>query len=236
MDAKTEELIAIRLLGRQGLFRKMGTTAVLITHSRKRYFSTFSWYTLTENFAVRHLPIADKILVLSAEGKLVQDGTYAELEAREGYVGRMISQGGRQVDGEEQIAVEKAVSAAVLKVKQGLTSAEMMDLTRRTGDTAVYKYYYKSIGLRNSLLFVVITLAYCFAYNFPRKYPHATPDCFEADVLSEVWLQRWTSAGGGELPLYVSVYVLLSTSALVLTFGVLWYACSLDVSLRLCLI
>jgi ATP-binding cassette subfamily C (CFTR/MRP) protein 1 len=43
------------------------------------------------------------------------------------------------------------------------------------------------------------------------------------DKLLEVWLQRWTSDKGGNLPMYISVYVLLSVANGFLIIAVLWY-------------
>jgi ATP-binding cassette subfamily C (CFTR/MRP) protein 1 len=105
---------------------------------------------------------------LNAEGKVVQDGTYTELEADEGYVKSLVSKK-RSFNGDEQITEEKPISDVMLKVKNGVKPDDEMDLTRRTGDMAVYKYYYKSIGPWISFLFVIITLVYCFVSNFPRK-------------------------------------------------------------------
>ena len=82
---------------------------------------------------------------------------------------------------------------------------KLMDLTRRTGDLAVYSYYARTIGLPLLVTFFVAQATAAFVENFPQ-----------------VWLNWWTSAGGGQLPLYLSVYASLALIASILVVVCIW--------------
>ena len=51
-----------------------------------------------------------------------------------------------------------------------LTVDDIADIARRTGDTAVYKYYLKAIGWRHTLVAVLIIIVHTFSSAFPREY------------------------------------------------------------------
>jgi ATP-binding cassette subfamily C (CFTR/MRP) protein 1 len=68
LDTTTETKVFERLFDRQGLLRKWGTTVVMATH------------------AVNILPQADQIIALGSDGAISEQGTFAELNSRDGYV------------------------------------------------------------------------------------------------------------------------------------------------------
>lgn len=77
---------------------------------------------------------------------------------------------------------------------------ENMDRTRQIGDLSIYYYYVRTVGLILSAVFLVGQVFSAFAENFPQ-----------------VWLSKWSTAGCGQLPLYLSVYAVLALAASVLT-------------------
>ncbi|KAE8415945.1 putative multidrug resistance protein [Aspergillus pseudocaelatus] len=80
------------------------------------------------------------------------------------------------------------------------------DRTRQIGDLSVYSYYARIIGPFLCSVFLFAHAFLAFAENFPR-----------------VWLSKWTEAGGDQLPLYLSVYIVLALAASVLVLGCIWF-------------
>ncbi|KAJ5869650.1 hypothetical protein N7455_004591 [Penicillium solitum] len=77
---------------------------------------------------------------------------------------------------------------------------ENMDRTRQIGDLSIYYYYVRTVGPILSAVFLVGQVFSAFAENFPQ-----------------VWLSKWSTAGCGQLPLYLSVYAVLALAASLLT-------------------
>jgi len=67
-----------------------------------------------------------------------------------------------------------------------INDIENMDRTRQIGDLSVYYYYARTVGPVLCAVFPVGHALLAFAENFPQ-----------------VWLSKWTTAGGGQLPLYI---------------------------------
>ncbi|KAH8891439.1 P-loop containing nucleoside triphosphate hydrolase protein [Thozetella sp. PMI_491] len=123
LDAKTEAHVAEMLLGPDGIFRKLGTTVILITH------------------ATQHLPLADLILVLG-ESKVVEQGTWAELRSSTGYVSKLQV---KETDSSRTKAAADERPPTITGIKTA-SKDDMLDLTRKTGDFSLYGYYFKCIG------------------------------------------------------------------------------------------
>jgi hypothetical protein len=55
----------------------------------------------------------------------------------------------------------------------GAASSESADLVnsthRQNGDFSVYKYYFSAVGLKNSLIFLILQVAMTFCETFPSK-------------------------------------------------------------------
>ncbi|KAH8887207.1 ABC transporter [Thozetella sp. PMI_491] len=164
LDTKTKKSVVESLFSDGGLFRKLGSTVVLVTH------------------ATECLPFADKILVLS-QGKLDYNGTYNEA-AITGVIDRVLPT--LQQDEEETEAGKRFNNES----PQDSNSTKIKDLTRQTGDFGVYKYYFRYIGWPKASVLLIAVLAQVFFDNFLR-----------------IWLKWWSDAGGGQLSLYLSVYV-----------------------------
>lgn len=62
------------------------------------------------------------------------------------------------------------------KALLGPSANDVSDLTRRTGDLSVYKYYFASIGWFWCLASGVSALFYTIGSNFPSKYPKLDGD------------------------------------------------------------
>ncbi|TVY44829.1 ABC transporter, partial [Lachnellula subtilissima] len=144
IDAKTERLVVDRLLGKTGLFKKLGSTVVLATH------------------AVRHLPLSDQIIVLGADGKIAEQGSFKQLRSQDGFVNKIILQPELLQSKENQKISANASSnqplGAAPKALRGPTASDTADLSRRIGDISVYKYYLHAIGWKNVTISIVTSV------------------------------------------------------------------------------
>ncbi|TIA36906.1 putative multidrug resistance protein [Aureobasidium pullulans] len=132
LDAKTERLVFDRLLSKQGLFKKNNTTVILATH------------------AVQYLHAADHIIALSKDGLLVEQGSFHQLMAKQGYIRNLAVEVGSRSNHEDLIVTaEGAVRAMTESGSQDKSSAS----DRRLGDFSVYKYYGHFAGLAFLMVF-----------------------------------------------------------------------------------
>lgn len=146
LDASTEQLVVSRLLGKHGLVRKYGATIVLVTHS------------------VRHLSLADNIVVLQKDGTLHAQGNFESLQ-RNGYLSRdVLSQMQDREEPTEEVVTNTPKNA------QGVTNEQKEDLSRKAGDIKIYAYYARSIGWKPLAIFVVCTAGGAFMISFSQVW------------------------------------------------------------------
>ena len=120
--------------------------------------------------AVRHLPISDKVIVLDSNGCISEQGPFEALREQEGFVSKILQDNNfeRRNRVEDADASKKGPSAAAKKSVQGPSAEKYADLTRRTGDTSVYKYYFASIGWRLALIVIGGTVVSTVLFKFTR--------------------------------------------------------------------
>ncbi|CZR60647.1 related to multidrug resistance protein [Phialocephala subalpina] len=184
IDAATEHLIVERLFGNRGLFRKLRTTVVLATH------------------AIRHLPLADSIIALGGNGRLLEQGTFEQLRAQGGFVSNLIIHPGALEKEKIPGAQGKALAAKTTPVQQ---PPDASDLTRRIGDISVYKYYFKSIGWK----VVTANLVASFVYMLGRGIP-------------PLWLAWYADGAITSLTLFSVIYATAAIVALLASSLVLY--------------
>lgn len=119
------------------------------------------------------MPLADNILVLDKDGKVVEQGTFDYLRSRDGFVSKLmlhpelLKSGSRSDDTENTL--QKMPAAAVAKVLPGPSANDAADLTRQTGDISVYKYYLKSIGWKIGLANGIGSFVLMLGTKSPRE-------------------------------------------------------------------
>lgn len=121
---------------------------------------------LTNTCAASHFHLADHIVVLSREGKIAQQGSFDELRNQDGYLNSLLVSTSRDTD--EATTTTKPAPRKKPVIK-GVSQNDVTDLTRKTGDMAVYKHYFKSIGWPNTIGFLGCTALFVFALFFPRE-------------------------------------------------------------------
>ncbi|KAI0201172.1 P-loop containing nucleoside triphosphate hydrolase protein [Astrocystis sublimbata] len=137
LDTVTEEVVFRGVFGLNGLFRKIGTTVLLATHSVKR------------------LPEANLILAMNEYGKIVEQGKFAELNVPGRYVHslRINTQSTLDLGDEDQTSKQYIAGSTGFQA-----AVEGKDSGRQTGDWATYKYYVAALGRSKLLLFVVFVI------------------------------------------------------------------------------
>ncbi|ETS81268.1 hypothetical protein PFICI_06270 [Pestalotiopsis fici W106-1] len=140
LDSATEDSVFRGVFGRDGLFKKIGTTVILATHS------------------VKHIPHADFIIALNSSGELVEQGSFIELNVPGTYTY------GLQVKVERGLAdKEHGNKETVTNNKPEAapaTKESASDESRQTGDWTVYKYYMQALGPMKLLIFVLLVVSY----------------------------------------------------------------------------
>lgn len=146
---------------------------ILATHAGKTYQILQLQY--THPSLVRHLPLADSIVVLGEDGRIAEQGSFDSLRSRQGFVSKLLLHPelleSKRVEEplDSATKVKSKPAPALPKVLRGPSDNDVADLTRRIGDLAVYKYYLKSIGWKIALLEVASCSVFMLAQVFPRK-------------------------------------------------------------------
>lgn len=148
LDAISEDRIFSRLLGKNGLLRRLGTTVILVTHAAHR------------------LSYADNIISLSDQGTISEQGKFTDLVATSGYVASLAA---RHVSEDEAASKEEAAPAKAKGSDDTARQNAVADLNRPIGNWATYKYYFTSAGLRNVVIWTGLMLCYSMLLQFPSK-------------------------------------------------------------------
>ncbi|KAI2671649.1 hypothetical protein CBS147355_8641 [Penicillium roqueforti] len=179
IDAAVESQIFHALLGPEGILRKMKSTVFLITRGTQYY----------------HL--ADTIILLN-EGKVqVQSSSDFTLQTKPEMRTSHVLQRTSEAD-KSEIAVKSQRDGTQI-------DDAAADKLRRTGDLAVYGYYFGSAGISNMLLMATCTAIYAFCLTFAQYI-----------------LKWWTESDNANSTLYILIYFLLSLMAWIATNGTMW--------------
>jgi ABC-type multidrug transport system fused ATPase/permease subunit len=156
LDADTEEQVFRQVFGPDGLLRRRGTTVALCTHS------------------IRHLPVADYIIALG-DGTIVEQGTFDELMARDGYICRLGLRSGSESDTSSEItpSTKDDVKTDAEQLHHLPTNVVLVEQgtgkSRQTGDKTVYKHYVKSMGV----FLATCSLFFAALWGILYKFPHS---------------------------------------------------------------
>ncbi|KAH0283877.1 putative multidrug resistance protein, partial [Aureobasidium sp. EXF-3399] len=178
VDQDTAHLMLTRLLGPEGLLRKTKSTVIIATHS----------------LAV--LPFTDTVLRIDFSGAILATQRPPTFERQ------MSISGPDYTDLSQDQCVQGPKPKVPLK---GPSDDERKALTISTGDKSIYKFYFRSIGVKWFMTFVATTIAGTFCNHF-----------------SQVWLQLWISSGGARLSLYLPVFAVLALLTNIFTNLNMW--------------
>lgn len=154
LDAINEERIFSRLLGKTGIIRRLGTTVILVTHAAHR------------------LSYADKIVAVSPQGTISEQGTFDQLRESDGYVSGLAARHiVEKIDSED----EKPGSAKPSTGNDSARENAEADLDRPVRDWAVYHYYFTSLGRGRVAVWLGVMALYSVLLLFPGKTIHPSP-------------------------------------------------------------
>jgi hypothetical protein len=121
--------------------------------------------------AVRHLPLADNIIVLDSGGRISEQGSFVHLRQKDGFVSKVILQPELLEQSSSDRPSESAQKGPrIPKNLQGPTANDLADRTRRIGDASVYKYYLAAVGWNLGLQIVLLLALYTVTLKFPRMF------------------------------------------------------------------
>ncbi|KAK3685219.1 P-loop containing nucleoside triphosphate hydrolase protein [Podospora appendiculata] len=178
LDADTEEQVFRRVFSPDGLLRQRQSTVVLCTHS------------------TRHLPAADHIVALGADGVLVEQGTFRELVANQKYVHSLDIKESDDVHSENSVEI-MAVSDNAPGLVQVATTAKFISPDevetegRMMGDSGVYRHYVARVS-KITMFSILIS---CTTVGFSQNY-------------ATVWLRFWSSDVVSAHPAHTNSYYL----------------------------
>ncbi|KAF2108606.1 P-loop containing nucleoside triphosphate hydrolase protein [Lophiotrema nucula] len=153
LDVNTQRNVFTRLLGSYGLLRQWKTTVLIATH------------------AVNLLPFSDHIIALSSEGRLVEQGTFEQLNAVDGYVRKFCLEHVNEhtvANAEDQVASFPTSAATEPNVLPTLAVTD--DKRRQLGDWSVYQYYFGTVGRWGTAIFISLALGWAFLATFPTVW------------------------------------------------------------------
>ncbi|KAJ5756916.1 ABC transporter integral membrane type 1 [Penicillium nucicola] len=186
LDAQNTHIVAERLFGRNGIFRRTSATVILATHTRSL------------------LSYADEIILLESGRKVLQC-TYRELIDQ---LPEYEDVGNNGTDDKVNEQSNKATEP-LLPVK--LTSSDgrepestelKKNLARRDGSWSIYSYYARKAGLLQVSLFAAFLLGYAFTTQFASIWLKWWSDANEAHPNTNV----------GK---YLGVYTVISLLAII---------------------
>ncbi|PYI07763.1 putative ATP-binding cassette transporter [Aspergillus sclerotiicarbonarius CBS 121057] len=175
LDGAVTDRIVGNLFGPESLFRKTGTTVFLISNSTRLF------------------PLADRLLVLRDSKAHLQDPT--SFQHKEDWAGASVSTDSQPTDTQRTKNPDQ---------KHRMNDAAD-DVSRRTGDMAVYGYYLNAVGLSNVLVMTGCAATYSFGLTFSQ------------------YVLKWaTESSSDELRGYLALYAVISFIAWAATSGTMW--------------
>ena len=184
LDAVTKDHVFKGVFGPGGLLQQNACTVVFCTHD------------------VDLLPKADHIIALGTDGQIVESGSFVKLARSPGYIGSLSVRKKQKssVDGRIHETVGVPSDLAFKDDNQAEVKASE-DKSRRLGDTAIYKYFFRRIGLWRLLVFAFYQSGWAVF-----------------STIGPVWLKFWSAAnatGSGHDGFYLGIYAVFQTLGLV---------------------
>ncbi|RDA91871.1 hypothetical protein CP533_0366 [Ophiocordyceps camponoti-saundersi (nom. inval.)] len=154
LDRKTALDVFSRLLGTNGILRREGTTVLLATHTAAQYINS-----------------ADNIVKLDESGSVISRGPADDSN-------RPIAQcpSGLGLERERRRVLEFRDEKPALRRQAARSSYDQV--TRKTGDMSLYKFYLRSVGIVLFSGWLVFAAGFIFSGKVPQ-----------------IWLRVWTESG-----------------------------------------
>lgn len=195
LDGFTQEHVCKSVFGSGGLLRRRGTTALICTHS------------------IRFLPVADHIIVLSADGTIADQGCFSEIQEDEQRAGRIgLSSTADVITGTDDSSLkidESEIQAVINRPDVNVLSPNSLETPTPpppTIDLDVYRHWLSTIGPLPLVLYFIFVVGIGFFSNFPT-----------------IWLKLWSTDSVKNSPehsfaFWIGIYALLGTGVIVCIF------------------
>lgn len=192
--------------------------------------------------SAKRLPYCDHIVALSSGGRILEQGTFDNLNRTGGYVSSF-----DLPPPDWDFVPEKHVYEAPPKYTERAITGKVTEddiqaeTNRRTGDARIYLYYVQSVGWIATIIFIVSITIFIFGQSFPSKLP---PNCptelvyslfsiiFPNPIananqhISALWVKWWASYNAEypnqRLGYYLGVYAMLGGLALIFLIISCW--------------
>ncbi|KAK7966405.1 P-loop containing nucleoside triphosphate hydrolase protein [Apiospora aurea] len=184
LDAHTSHAVTEAVFGRDGLLRACGNGTVVATHSQQ----------------ILHL--ADRIILLGRDAKVVDSGSYEELSARHslghGQATEPVSTLSTTAPKDEQ--ERPATAGADLVAFRAELDTKIQDMRRQKGDWKSYSFYIGTMGYPHFSVFVLGTAA-----------------CVALSALFQVWITWWAqdTSGKRSLGFWLGLYAVWAVLSMV---------------------
>lgn len=192
LDANTESQVFAHVFGPDGLLKRNGSTVIFATN------------------AVHFLPYADHIVCIGPDGEIIQQGSFSELNGTDGYVRQLAVKGTQGLPKAHHDIGSPPFKCTESKTSSTIT-ADVPQRSQPEKPRGVYRYYFKSIGHRMAILYVVLAAIYAFLYTFPY-----------------IWVKWWTDANAQDpwnrTPYYMGIYAMLQVLCLTSLVIFAWHA------------
>ncbi|KAI5358401.1 Putative AAA+ ATPase domain, ABC transporter type 1, transmembrane domain-containing protein [Septoria linicola] len=159
LDTNTASHVFSHVFGTRGLCKIHGISVVLATHSQK------------------FLQEADHVIALGENGKITEQGTFKDLVSANGYVHGLKLDIASQNADEPELETDEPQNKRVLPSGADKIDLAQQDLARKTGDTTVYKYYFKSIGWKLGITLSITIVGFAIGEKAP-----------------DLWVRFWSEA------------------------------------------
>ncbi|UKZ73273.1 hypothetical protein TrVFT333_000916 [Trichoderma virens FT-333] len=136
--------------------------------------------------------MSDHVVILGNNG-VSEQGRWQSLSTKAADIHKFV---------QESDPREPLTASNQLKIRQQTAETEIY---KRTGDIALYGYYFRLSGLINVALLVGWTASYAFFISVPQY-----------------WLKLWTESEDGSTLYYISGFLFLCVCSLVSTHGTIW--------------
>ncbi|EHK26510.1 uncharacterized protein TRIVIDRAFT_188797 [Trichoderma virens Gv29-8] len=142
--------------------------------------------------SAQYFPMSDHVVILGNNG-VSEQGRWQSLSTKAADIHKFV---------QESDPREPLTASNQLKIRQQTAETEIY---KRTGDIALYGYYFRLSGLINVALLVGWTASYAFFISVPQY-----------------WLKLWTESEDGSTLYYISGFLFLCVCSLVSTHGTIW--------------
>lgn len=152
LDNNTAARVFDRAFGTKGLLRRRGTTVLVCTHS------------------MRHISLADHVLVLGPHGTIIEQGPFSSLK-RSHDTASIFESSAEQFDSSVDVTKDESstLRTARSRTEDAITKG-LDDRSRQLGDWKVYKHYINSMNKLWLLLMITGCVIFAIGEHLPTVW------------------------------------------------------------------